>query len=338
MANMFRCVLAGGGGGNGADLIVTCDSVFSGTTITCTDGTSTFTETCPSTSPYTVTFESIPTGTWTISGTYDGQTFSTNATITDFEAFLGAIPEGSTATPTDNIQIWLHCANIWDKTYTTISQVLADASTLQALVASNNAADYMARSTTWSTDVTADSSAMSYIGLNNYCSDALLADSTWLTAICDSTYFENVLNVKVPTMTSYTTPSGVVSANAETSTKPAWYAFDGNDSTTWGDNSTAIGSDAYIQYQFTNAIRVNKFRFNINAGSIQRVSDIRILGSNDGVTWTEALNADTSIGTGAESREIYNSNYYLYYRAAFRKATAQDINLETLQFYGRASS
>ena len=59
------------------------------------------------------------------------------------------IPDGRTVEPTDDIQIWLHCANIWDKTYTTLAEVLADTDTLSALISSNNAVDYMVRSTTW---------------------------------------------------------------------------------------------------------------------------------------------------------------------------------------------
>lgn len=59
------------------------------------------------------------------------------------------IPDGRTVLPTDDIQIWLHCANIWGKTYTTLAEVLADTDTLSALIASENAVDYMVRSTTW---------------------------------------------------------------------------------------------------------------------------------------------------------------------------------------------
>ena len=34
------------------------------------------------------------------------------------------IPDGSTVTPTDDVQILLNCANIWDKAYTTIADLL----------------------------------------------------------------------------------------------------------------------------------------------------------------------------------------------------------------------
>ena len=269
------------------------------------------------------------------------------------------IPNGRTVLPTDDIQILLHCANIWDKTYTTLSELLADTDTLLAVISSNNAIDYLVRSTTWAlsasvptmtsnttpsgvcsadysesstypwkafdksntgsgdywshygnnnfpawiqykfaeptlidhvmiyplfdvhlraksfvvkgsadgsnwtemysgvfpddvsyasenhfvlsntsdtfsyyrvefTDwqasyagwirisevnfycesVCTNATAMTYIGQNNYASNTLLADATWCNAICNSEYFESVLNVKVPKMTSDTTPEG----------------------------------------------------------------------------------------------------------------------------------
>ena len=62
---------------------------------------------------------------------------------------LNIIPDGATVTPVNDIQTWLHCAGIYNKSYTTLDEVLGDSSTLLALISDNNAADYMARSTDW---------------------------------------------------------------------------------------------------------------------------------------------------------------------------------------------
>lgn len=75
-------------GGDGADLVVTCSDYFAGETITCSDGTTTYTETCPSSSPYIVTFKSIPTGTWTVSAEISGVTYSESVMIQNFDAEL----------------------------------------------------------------------------------------------------------------------------------------------------------------------------------------------------------------------------------------------------------
>lgn len=337
MPNMFKCTLASGGG-DGADLVVTCSPHFAGSIITCTDGSSyTKTQTCPSSTPYEVTFESIPTGTYTISGAASGQTFSTTKTILDFDAELNDIPDGATVTPTDNIQIWLHCANIWNKTYTTISQVLNDATTVTTLIASNNAADYMARSTTWASSVCANSSAMTKIGANNYCANKLLANTTWLNAICNSTYFESVLNVKVPTMTSATAPSGVVSQSSGTS-YPGWKVFDGIETNVsyWVSGKTTFPQ--WVQYQFTSAMKINKMRALFN--SYNRSCSYTLSGSNDGSTFTDIISG-TVTGTSDTNVVINNSTKYKYYRFSITSQTrtqgdATIGQIYTLQFYGRA--
>lgn len=342
MANMFKSVLAvGGSGGSGADLIVTCSAGFAGSTITCTDGTVTFTETCPSSSPYEVVFQSIPTGTWTISGVVSGQTFSTTKTITDFDATLIAIPDGSTVTPTDNIQTWLYCAGIFDKNYTTISQVLADASTVQALVASDNAVDYMVRSTTWSSDVTANSSAMTYIGLDDYCSDALLSDNTWIDAICNSAYFESVLNVKIPTMTSATAPSGVVSSSSTDQSDPtghaAYKAFDKSTSTDWISHQPPSLPE-YVGYAFDSSINVKKL---VGTFGYDRNLTIKFQGTNDN-SWVD-LSDGLTVPTG--NRQVvtsikYDNNKYSKYRVSITAARSEGstygVDCTEFQVYGRA--
>lgn len=328
MANMFKCALAGGG--DGASLIVTCTQNFAGSTITLTNGVKTYTQVCPLSSPYEVIFESVATGVWTVSGIAQGQTFSTSVTITDFEALLADIPEGSTATPTDDIQIWLHCANIWDKAYTTISQVLADASTLQALIASNNAADYMARSTTWANDVTADSSAMTYIGLNNYCADALLSDSTWLNAICNSSYFESVLNVKVPTMTSNTTPSGQAFGSDGL---PAWYAFDKSSNRWYGNNNV----NQYVGYRFTQNVAV--YRVDITPHLEQghyTLKNFKIQSSNNNSNYNDEYSGQMADAGSIAKIILNNPTKTDYWRLFGVNAYTGFISVDELQFYGRA--
>lgn len=332
MSNMFRCTLASGGGA--LVLTVTCDSGFAGQTITCTDGTTTLTQICPSTSPYTVEFKIPNGGTWTISS----GTASTSVTIPS-SAELHNIPNGSTITPTDDIQIWLHCANIWDKAYTTISQVLADASTLQALIASNNAADYMARSTTWASDVTADQSAMSYIGLNDYCADTLLADSTWGLAICNSSYFDYVLTTKVPTMTSNTTPSGKISSNATVhQTNYLWLAFDGNNSTYAYWTNT---SNPWIQYEFTEAVCIKKVsvipHYSSQFGLYAKGFTIEAY-NEDTSQWDNFVTDTFTNTSGERTYTLNNDNKYKKYRFSFTNTTyANGANwaIETLQYYGR---
>lgn len=325
MGNMFRCTLASGGA---LILTVTCDSNFAGQSITCTDGTTTLTQTCPSAAPYTVEFKIPNGGTWTVSSGTD----SVYVTISD-TATLHHIPTGSTVTPTDDIQTWLNCANIWDKSYTTISQVLNDATTLTTLIASNNAADYMARSTTWASSVVAKSSAMTKIGANDYCANKLLDNQTWLNAICNSSYFESVLKVKVPIMTSNTAPSGVVSSSGYVSASENYYPWRAFADSTYGwlDN----GSNKWIQYKFTAKVRVNKIKIFTKDGTTTWTNPLTFKASNDNSTFdTLASVSPTSGNNKTNNYAITNSTKYQYYRIDINGlANASGL---FLQFYGRA--
>lgn len=77
----FHCLIGGGSSGGGYELTVTCDAAFAGTTITCTDGVTTLTQTCPSAPPYEVVFAIPNGGDWTISGVISGSTVSTGISI-----------------------------------------------------------------------------------------------------------------------------------------------------------------------------------------------------------------------------------------------------------------
>lgn len=340
----FECIVGNGGSsGTGIPLTVNCDANFAGTTISVSDGTTTLTAQCPSSSPYTVEFELPNVGTWTVSGTYSGQTFTSIVTVTAFEANLNATPEGATVTPTDDIQTWLHCANIWDKTYTTISQVLNDSATVTALIASSNAVDYMVRSTTWASSVCANSSAMTKIGANNYCADTLLDDNTWLNAICDSTYFESVLNVKVPTMTSATTPSGAV--KTDSAGGDAYKAFDNTTACAYVYKSGSSNPiNKYIAYTFTSSVKVRKMmlqnRPDSNSGSLQIYKVIA--SNNGGVIWTDLSSEITETDMTAAAKHYHTLNnqaayttYGLYCIQAYNDGVA---NIPAIQFYGRAAT
>lgn len=342
----FDCIVGSSGGK--FVLTVTCSSAFAGLTITCTDGTTTLTQTCPSSSPYEVEFKIPNGGTWTISSTVGGVLQSISVVIPD-SAELNVILDGATVTPVNDIQIWLHCANIWDKAYTTINEVLADASTLQALIASNNAADYMARSTSWASSVTANANAMTYIGANDYCAETLLGDSTWLNAICNSAYFESVLNAKVPTMTSNTAPSG--EASADSNSGNGYKGFDNNNSTYWEGN-TVTGTNSrtgWLQYKFTQPTVIRKLEvvtysgdnwsngvlLGSNSGNNDDFAEIATFsGSHTGVNYGSSYNRFTA--------NVDNNTAYLYYRF---KSTSYRVNgssgnygepcIYTLQMYGR---
>ena len=247
-------------------------------------------------------------------------------------------PDGATVTPTDNVQTWLHCVNIWDKSYTTISEVVADTTTLNTLIANENANDYLVRSTTWASDVCSNESAMIYIGLNDYCANKLLADSTWCEAICNSAYFEKVLNVNIPTMTSNTTPSGEVISNLNTGDndpKYAYYSFNGvysNDAGLFANFPHILG------YKFVNKVIVKRMWVKNRITKPSMFKDFTIEGSDDGTKFTPIKTfVNTNNNSGYEQYfNLYENNKpYLYYRLNITSHYSNFTSFGNIQFYGR---
>ena len=269
-------------------------------------------------------------GVWTLTIS-SGETWNTPnmAYYGEYEVVL--VPNGSIVTPTDDIQTWLKCAEL-NKSYTTISQVLADTNTLSALISNNNASDYLARSTTWTSDICSNGSAMTYIGLNDYCARKLLSDSTWLEAICNSEHFEEVLNVKVPTMTSNTTPYGEASTNNYNAQNFPYKAFDNKVETAWSTNAGIVSG--WICYKFPKPVIVNQFETLNSDGSSK---DIIIQGSNDGSdnSWTDLCSYTLEQSATIIKYKINNNKPYLYYRCYIVNSRANWIGIYHLQFYGR---
>ena len=314
---------------------------FRGTTITCANGGTTISKTAPS-GGNTMAFYPPNTGTWVISGEVGGTPYSTNAVVTSLStpvsAELATVPVGSTVLPTDDIQIWLNCAGIYDKTsYTTLADVLADHDTLATLISNNNAVDYMVRSTTWATGVTADETAMRYIGKRNYAADTLLADSDWCEAIVDSSYVESVLNVVVPKATG---ASNDIIYSTQGSGAEAWHVFDRDGvNTLWVPISTDTYGIAYVGYNFNSNVKIKAVGL-----KPYYVSGVKIMGY-DGSTWTE-LDAFSISGTSGGyidyfKHKLLNNNLYSQYKVVITSSartsptTPNGCGFSIVQFYGR---
>ena len=194
--------------------------------------------------------------------------------------------------------------------------------------------------------VTDNQSAMSYIGLNNYCANTLLADGNWNDGICNSAYFENVLNVKVPTMTSNTQPSGECLKSTERSGYGAYKAFDNNDSTEWESNLSNVTQGEYVGYKFTSNVKI--YKAYIISKSIAQDAITQTLcveKSSNGTTWN-TLKDDISVSLPTGTSTInyialsqnfaYSGNGVKYFRLLMKNATsAMRFTICTLQLYGR---
>lgn len=257
------------------------------------------------------------------------------------------IPNGATVTPTDDVQTWLHCANIWDKTnLTTIDDVIADTTTLNTLISDNNAVDYLVRSTTWASDVCSNESAMTYIGLNDYCAWSLLDNDTWNEAICNSNYFKKVLNVHLDILNSSSTEAthgGGVFVNV---VGQPYQAFDNDESTGWfvvtdRDDTTP----RWLQYKsdkLANVIMKKAIVIGQNGHPNADIQDITLYRNNDiqlcdTFKIADAKKTDKKTSIIFDNNKVGKSDTYklvssvvLAYSTYYYGATIKE-----LQFYGR---
>ena len=281
-------------------------------------------------SPYTFTVHA--SGTWTLTCVKGGITKTTTVSITSSgqEESYNFTPTGSAITPTDDVETLCICGGVWDSTITSIADLLADSSALSTVIASNNAIDYLVRSTTFASDVTADSTAMSYIGLNNYAANTLLANSTWCLAIIASSHVTSVANIYIPKMTDNTHPSGEATASNTYGTYYPYKAFDDDDATGWYGSAASC----WVKYDF---------------GSLKHIygAVVKQAGSSGGAaTYTFSCDAsedDSSYGNALFSgttpsitaSQIDTEMFAFDTTKRYFRLTVSNSEVRTFQLYGR---
>ena len=340
----FDCIVGGSGKGN--TLVVTCTDELAGATITCTNGTKTYTKTCPSTSPYEVTFYGLVAGTWTVSATVSGNTYTTTVVVVDCAALLGF-----------SWRTWVDTARFLDSTdYNSLDEVLADELAVRELCLEHNCVDYLADITTASEDVETiinNDLFAKWVNNSDYSLD-ILGANTVIKALMDEAdkygYGEWVITDNtttpptwgpkgnVPIMTSNTAPYGVASSSGALETGyEAWKAFDGIGADAFDCWHSTQMANPWLQYKFTNPICVKKL-FIKDRNSAVTAFTTKLQASNDGITFTDIQNlTDYVPSTNAEHViDINNSEYYLYYRLAFTTPVDNRYAMiGMLQFYGR---
>ena len=168
---------------------------------------------------------------------------------------------------------------------------------------------------------------MRYIGLNNYAANTLLDDSEWHEAICNSTYFERVLNVKAPKMTSATTPSGKVIFSGTAYSGQPYYSFN-SDLGGWSANG--VSCSYKLGYVFPEAIKIHKV-----VASVQSAGKLRAVeASNDETNWTEIANYNGQATGG--TLNIFGASQYSGFRIFTENTSSSSyLTFNQWQFYGR---
>lgn len=148
-----------------------------------------------------------------------------------------------------------------------------------------------------------------------------------------------------PNMTSNTVPSGVVLGTGIQTAADAYKAFDGNSATYVQSNyNTAVA----MQYQFANNERkyVDQVYLKMFNASGSSTTQIKILGSNDGINWVTISNyigySNTTLQNGTVINiqspgefsyyKLYtpNCNYMLFQEISFLINTGDSINTSAI--------
>lgn len=334
----FDCIVGGSGKGN--TLVVTCADELAGATITCTNGTKTYTKTCPSTSPYEVTFYGLMAGTWTVSATVSGNTYTTTVVVVDCVALLGGF----------NWRTWVDTAQFLDSSdYDSLDEVLADELAVRELCLEHACVDYMADITTANEDVETiinNDLFAKWVNNSDYSLDVLGANVI-IKALMDTAdkygYGEWCLMPQVPTMTSNTAPSGVVARSSiSASTYEAYKAFDNDASTRWSSADNE-GQGAWISYDFGKVTKVNKvtiYPFFSN-GTMLMLKGYKIQGSNDNFAsdihdlYSDELD-NVDVGKFTIDISVSEYRYYRLYATTDSYYTTKCISINELQFYAWA--
>lgn len=249
-----------------------------------------------------------------------------------------------------DLQTWLTAANITG-TYSTLDEVLADEIAIRQLFTIQASVDYLYENSFKANQVLTD------IINNRYCAKWInyreyayskLRSVAWLKTLMDSLgMYGMYLTSKepralVPVLTSDAGSDGGVASvsSSNSSSNPAYKAFDGSDNTQWLAAGT---TDEYIQYNFNKPTRVIQvfIRPGYDDAGIH-VGTFTVQASNNGDQWIDLYtDTVTNESTTGKTYIFKNNMYYKFYRVFILDAgdsVSGNISILTLQFYGYASS
>ena len=165
-------------------------------------------------------------------------------------------PDGAIVIPINDVQTWLHCANIWDKpTITSVTDI--DEVTYNILFSSDNANDYLFRTnnTTIISDIVSCESAYTVLSSATFDTlvDRMLTNDVWFNAIVSSeSSFGTILKGLLPTfpMQNITSHEGYTISSSLAGyggTRYATQAFQGATNSGFASNKNSKG---YIKCSF----------------------------------------------------------------------------------------
>ena len=260
------------------------------------------------------------------------------------------IPDGKTVTPINQLQTLCECAGVFGLDLSGInaySNIISDPVLSQTIFSNHNAIDYLARCSSMYWEAASQdayyalaTNVRPIMGADNYIFDTLwAASSKWRYEIYrydkDTNY---MLNVKVPIMTSNTTPSGTLSASSVRSTTyAAWKAFDGDESTLYlanqqiAKNATA---SAWLKYDWGTTKRILACYYTDDDNT--EIQWMKVAYSDDNSTYTDITSQEA-----VYNQQWQTTSAHRYWRMQTRQKNISSSStlwcprIHTCQFLGR---
>ena len=219
---------------------------------------------------------------------------------------------------------------------TNMNELLSDPFWFNRLIENDDTFNYICNNSSYMQYVFNSANGMSKLATSSFAINKAFKD--YYSSFINSPYLSLVdqYAIKVPTMTSNSTPSGV--ALATTESMSAFYAFDKK-----SDSSSARSAwvatkynTGYIQYMFDKPNRIYKFTLeNLMDGSSNYVTSFTLQGSNDGSNFNNIYSGTNGSGNNTCRTFLIPTlqNRYKYYRIVVNEKGGNWTGFGEINFY-----
>lgn len=150
----------------------------------------------------------------------------------------------------------------------------------------------------------------------------------WLeTDLYETTFTDNIF----PSSWEKENDNSFYSADVLLTTSSARSGDYGPDAFTTDAWWTSSVTNAWIQIQFPQGIKITKMKLIMSTSSSSQTSTKKILGSKDGQAWVELYSTSGNVETSATVRTLSNADYYSYYKVEFTNRSSCQVFVKEWQ-------
>ena len=154
-------------------------------------------------------------------------------------------------------------------------------------------------------------------------------------ALTKTPFLAHPLSFTANTLTSGGELYTLLAGSEFSSVYAAWRVVDNNDANSWavlGTGSTA-NVNRWIRMQFAVPKICTRAVLRGRGSTVERITQWRIEGSNDGVIWTSLISQTITLGVTTQTFDFINTTAYLYYRLWDIADEGGNVGLSRMEFH-----